>query len=257
MRLEAFHRSHAQSAVVMDALRRAAHSDDRVSPWLWRLKERPKQFKRRVLRADDDILIEGFPRSGNTFFYYSFWLSQKSRAKPLRIGGHFHLPFQFFLAQRWHIPAVLLLRPPVPTVLSYLVFLNGTIDLGRALARYTHFHETAARAAGSYVVVPFGEATSDPGGALARIDQRFGTDFALTADRDLTRKATIEAIERDRLGRIERGITDRQTSDLQQTTPSAAKDEARERYQAQLAAGAHKDWLYRAERIHERLLTQA
>src|SRR4051794_35640317 len=57
-----------------------------------------------------DIVIEGFPRSGNTFAVVAFRLAQ-SRA--MQVAHHLHIPAQLLWADRVGMPSMVLVRNPV------------------------------------------------------------------------------------------------------------------------------------------------
>lgn len=131
-------------------------------------------FLRRVVRRGDDIVIEGYPRSANTFATHAFILSQK---RPMLIGNHFHSPAQLFLAKRYRIPAMLVLRAPLPAASSMVVY-DPRMSLDEALQRYVRFHRPLIKISGSFIVAPFEEITTDFGKSIDRLNQRFGTKFS-------------------------------------------------------------------------------
>src|SRR2546427_7470725 len=54
-----------------------------------------------------DILIEGFPRSANSFSVAAFRLAQ---GPPVEVAHHTHAPANAIAAFRRHIPALILIR---------------------------------------------------------------------------------------------------------------------------------------------------
>src|SRR5829696_5842518 len=64
------------------------------------------------------IIIEGFPRSGNTFAVVAF---QQAQRESVRVAHHLHMPAQVVLAAQWGIPTLLLARKPTDAVLSLVI----------------------------------------------------------------------------------------------------------------------------------------
>ena len=111
-------------------LKMALRNDPLLFRLLYKRRETP-WMKSRVLRPSDNALIEGFPRSSNTFATYAFLLSQ---GENITFGNHFHTPAQFALAREYGIPAMLVIREPVPACLSFLIY-DGSMEAREALPR--------------------------------------------------------------------------------------------------------------------------
>src|SRR5919112_6338070 len=65
------------------------------------------------------IVIEGFPRSGNTFAVVAF---QQAQRESVRVAHHLHMPAQVIRAAKWGIPTLLLARKPTDAALSSSTF---------------------------------------------------------------------------------------------------------------------------------------
>jgi hypothetical protein len=126
------------------------------------------------IRAETEIVIEGFPRSGNTFAVAAFHLAQRPADVP--IAHHAHVPAQLLEAVRLGLPAVALVRQPEECVLS-LVVRAPSLGLGGVLRGWVRFHEPLVRVRDRLVVVTFEDATSDVGGLVRTVNERFGTRF--------------------------------------------------------------------------------
>lgn len=126
-----------------------------------------------LVGPETDLVIEGFPRSGNTFSVFAF---KHAQSREVRVAHHLHAPAQILRAARLGIPALVLLRDPVDAVLS-LMLRDPGFTAGRALRYYASFYETVARHGDGFVVGPFEEVTGDYGAVVGRINARFGTGF--------------------------------------------------------------------------------
>ena len=103
-----------------DLLRLRLHLRRPVSrlPYAWDAAMYARADKRSTLaRRDSALVIEGFPRSGNTFSVAAF---QIANGQDLHVGRHLHGAPHVLRAVRLGLPTVVLIRRPREAVLSYL-----------------------------------------------------------------------------------------------------------------------------------------
>lgn len=120
-----------------------------------------------------DFVIEGFPRSANSFSLMAFHSSQK---KATRIAHHRHVPAQVLGAAKLRIPTLVLIRNPDDAVIS-LVIRQPAMSLRQALKDYVRFYERIRPFSEHFVCATFEEATSDFGRVIQRVNDHFGTTF--------------------------------------------------------------------------------
>jgi len=153
-----------------------------------------------VVTQDTDIVIEGYPRSANTFAVAAFLLAQP---RPVNIAHHLHVPIQVIRAVQWGIPALVLLRNPDDAVLSWLVRERG-LSVARALKDYVAFYTALRPYRYGFVLATFEDVTQHFPQVVDWVNQRFGTRFRaleLTPE-NLTRIfALVEAWDRADTGR--------------------------------------------------------
>ena len=125
-----------------------------------------------VTRATE-VVIEGFPRSGNTFCVTAFGSVQ---SRPVRVARHEHVPAQVMAAARAGIPALVLIRRPEDAVLS-LVIQHPDVTVRQAVRAYVRFYQPLMRFRGRFVTATFDEVVSDLGAVIDRLNARFGTGF--------------------------------------------------------------------------------
>lgn len=144
-----------------------------------------------VVRRDTEIVIEGYPRSANTYATLAFLYAQE---RDVKIGHHLHVPAQIMRAVNWKIPAIVLIRHPRDAVLSLLVRYPyaGT---ERCLREYRMFYEAIYELRNNFVVVDFEQTTSGLSRAVERINQRFGTGFLPFVNTSDNRAAVFERID--------------------------------------------------------------
>ena len=225
----------------------------RNNPWImataWKHRFRlgilQDKSRRRLAEPDDEVVIDGYPRSANTFACDAFSIAQ---GREVKMGNHFHSPAQFALAAKYRVPAMLVLREPVAAALSWVVFSEGTISAADTLRNYIQFHRPLVRIAGQFVIAPFEEVTTDFGQSIDRLNAHFGTAFARFEHTDESAAEIFQWMEhRLKQREIARG----QDLKLRRNYPSEIKDRKRKEYAASFesprVAGlrAEPDALYR------------
>ncbi len=126
------------------------------------------------VRRDTELVIEGYPRSGNTFALVAFRFAQ---GRDVVTADHLHVPAQIKRAARYGIPICLLIREPEDMVRS-LVVKHPFIRPKDALRGYFAFYRACRRYRHRLVVARFDQVTSDFGSVIDRVNARFGTGFA-------------------------------------------------------------------------------
>ncbi|HEV2746393.1 MAG TPA: hypothetical protein VGW34_03735 [Allosphingosinicella sp.] len=225
----------------------------RAHPWVFKTVYKRKErahWKARVVRPGDDAVIEGYPRSANTFASYAFLESQ---GDSIRFGNHFHTPAQFELARRYRIPAMLVLRNPVDAALSMMIF-DGAMDATEALLRYIAFHRPLLAITDSFVVAPFEEVTSDFGRSIDRLNDRFGSGFNRFDHSPEMQQRVFDRIAANRRARIERDPKKHTANPLKTTTPTPEKLERQRQLAAAFEDSSLEPLKVEARRQYERLM---
>jgi len=134
-----------------------------------------------AVRASTAIVIEGFPRSGNTWAVASFLdaqgISPWDATRDFHVARHLHAPAQVLLARRFGVPALVVVRPLPDPVLSLLVR-HPALTAAQALRAYARFHEALLPVRDGCVRAAFEEVTADMAAVIRRVNARFGTAFA-------------------------------------------------------------------------------
>jgi hypothetical protein len=129
---------------------------------------------RAVVGPDTEIVIEGFPRTGNTFAVFAF---QSAQPRPVRVAHHLHAPAQVSAAAARGLPVLLLIRPPEDAIVSSVLWWPH-VTPGDVLAAYTRFYERLLPVRDACVIGRFDDVTGDMGVVIDRVNRRFGCDFA-------------------------------------------------------------------------------
>lgn len=126
-----------------------------------------------VVDRGTEIVIEGYPRSGNSYALVAFQLSQPT---PVRIAHHVHGVSQIEAASHMGIPAILLVRDPVDAIASLIVRYQF-LPISFALQHYVRYHSRTAEYVQDAVVAPFELVISHYDHVVEAVNQRFATKF--------------------------------------------------------------------------------
>jgi hypothetical protein len=122
-----------------------------------------------VVDRRTDLVIEGFPRSGNSFAREAVLLSNPT----LRVASHLHAAAHAIAAVRWGVPTLILVRD-VDAAVSSLLVRNRETDAGRLFGDYLRFYSALQPYRDRVVVAAFDEVVGDFGHVVERVNQRFG-----------------------------------------------------------------------------------
>lgn len=144
-------------------------------PWLYfpiqRLRPRRRDL---VVARDTEIVIEGYPRSANTFAAVALLLAQE---QPVKIARHLHAPAQVIRAVQWGIPTLVLIRQPEDAVLSLLIR-EPAMSAKQALRDYVRFYQRILPYRSGFLIATFEEVTQDFGAVIDRLNEKFDTKFS-------------------------------------------------------------------------------
>lgn len=127
-----------------------------------------------LARRDTSIVIDGYPRSANTFSVAAFVVANGSA---MHVGRHLHGAPHVLRAARFGLPTIVLIRQPRDAVLSYLIR-RSTLSPDDALVEYLDFYRTVLGSADTFVVGLFDRVVADFGTVTDQVNAKFGTDFA-------------------------------------------------------------------------------
>jgi len=213
---------------------------------LWKRQE-TSFFKRRVLRPKDDIVIEGFPRSGNTFATYAFHAAYEDKSN-LKIGNHFHSPAQFSLAKKYNIPALLLIRKPIDAVTSLTIYHNES-NPKKYLLSYIYFHSPLIKIQSSFTTAKFEDVISNMGNIIENVNLQFNSNFNIPNHDQGFSDKIIKNIEQDRIKRLNL-FGDKESSELRATIPSEKKNQLKKQIRSQLETTEYQTLIARANELY-------
>jgi hypothetical protein len=199
------------------------------------------------VRGTTEIVIEGYPRSGNTFAVVAFRLAQ---GRKIEIAHHLHAAAQIKRAARLDVPAIVLIREPSEAILS-LVVRDPHASIQWALHSYIRFYRAVFPYLEKTVVGPFATVTSDLASIIRMVNTRYGTafnEFVPTEDALNSVRQTVEW-----MGRRDSMMTG-QDYDLGVALPSEQRRRAKDARRAEYLDERNKPLRLTAESLYERVM---
>ena len=141
---------------------------------MYRLARRSVSARALQFNAQTALVVEGFPRSGNTFAVVAFQMAQPS---PVALAHHLHHPAQVLRAVQRGVPTMVLIRQPVAAVRS-LALRRPSASMASLIQQYVDFYKPLAAVRGGYYLADFAEVTTDFGAVTRAVNNHFGTAFA-------------------------------------------------------------------------------
>ena len=195
----------------------------------------------RIVTPDTQLVIEGFPRSANTFARVAFNRAQSER---VRIAHGLHVPAQVIRAATWRIPTLVLIRKPKDAVLSFAI--RDPISVDQALRYYLSFYETVEEYRDAYVLGLFEEVTEDFGEVIRRINDRFGTVFSPFSHDERNVEGVFARIEKNSRKRFgETSLEDKVSR------PFASREKLKREVSYELDDQKRRDLISRAETVYD------
>lgn len=158
---------------------------------LWCRLFRQDALKRFVSR-DTDIVIEGFPRSGNTFAVAAFTISQD---RQLKIARHTHKVMQVVRAVEMNVPTLVLIRKPEDAIIS-LTIRHPYISVQQGLKTYIRYYNGIKPYRMGYILAKFEDVTTNYGHVIEQVNQQFGTDFQIYRHTSEQKAKAFQLVER-------------------------------------------------------------
>jgi hypothetical protein len=194
-----------------------------------------------------EIVIEGYPRSGNTFAVVAF---RQAQGREIEIAHHLHAAAQIKRAARLDVPAIVLIREPSEAILS-LVVRDPQASMRWALRSYIRFYSTVIPYLEKTVVAPFATVISDLASIIRMVNTRYGTafkEFVPTEDALSSVRQTVEW-----MGQLDSMITG---WDYHQSValPSEQRRRAKEARRTEYLDERNKPLRLTAESLYERVM---
>ena len=207
-----------------------------------------RKRRNRPAKPTDRIVIDGFPRSANTFSSRAFLFANPGTP----VSHHMHAPANVLLAVRYGLPTVVVVRTPVDAVLSEVIR-QPRKRLRRGLLEWNSFYGTVLPVLDRVVVADFATVTTDYSVVIEAVNQRFGTTFAAYRNSPESDEAVFASIEAGARSRGKVG------SRLETQVPRPSQERAgrKEALESELARPELRPLLDRAEALYAEFLAVA
>jgi hypothetical protein len=217
----------------------------RLFPAMVRLQ---RKRRNRPARAGDQIVIDGFPRSANTFSSRAFL----SVNPGVTASHHMHAPANVLLAVKFEVPTIVVVRSPVDAVMSEVIR-EPRKRLRRGLLEWNSFYTTALPVLDRVVVGEFSTVTSDYSVVIDEVNRRFGTDFVVYHNGPESDAAVFDSIEAGARSRGKVG------SRLETQVPRPSKERAGQKaaLEAELERPELQSLVDTAQALYEKFLAVA
>lgn len=163
-----------------------------TKPWLFfPLYGLFEKNKRLFVNNETEIVIEGFPRSGNTFSVVAFERAQK---RSVSVAHHLHVAAQVMRGVERGLPVLVLLRNPDDAVLSYYIR-HPHLNLTDCYREYVVFYNAVLPLRDKVVLGFFEDVISDYGKVIKAVNEKFGTDFGIFEHDEVGKEGVFEVIK--------------------------------------------------------------
>lgn len=139
-----------------------------------------------ALNQSTDLVIEGFPSSGNSFFEASVRCAQ---TRALSLAHHTHAPATVLMAARRGLATIVLIRDPLDATASAMTRFPGMFDAPLALQEWISFYRAITPVREAITVMPFDAFTSDIAASMRALNAR----WSLALDEGMTHEALSTA----------------------------------------------------------------
>jgi hypothetical protein len=148
----------------------------------------------RQLTDHTQLVIEGFPRSANTFAVFAVRHAERAAGREVQISSHVHTPSAVKAAVQQHFPTLVIVRQPVDVIVSLLIAAPH-VRPADAIDEWIHHHLELLAYRDRFAVATFDEVTGSTDNVIARINTTFGTSFAPLGTSPATTTAVLAAID--------------------------------------------------------------
>lgn len=171
--------------------RYALRSELARRPELFRaIYARARKHADRLVGPRTSLVIEGFPRSANTYAVWAF----RHDNPGANLAHHTHAQAQVIYAAKHRLPALVVIREPEAAVRSLLVR-HPHIGAALALRSYAQFYEDLLPYRSGFVLGHFDQVVADFGAAIVELNAKFGTCFVPFVTNEENRKRVIDRID--------------------------------------------------------------
>ena len=201
----------------------------------------PKIARNRA-RRNSDLILEGFPRSANS---YSLNFFRNCQSDTYRIAHHLHAPAQVVYGCQHGIPCMVLIRNPEDAFCSLKV-MSPDVSFAEMIADYCSFYEVAWQYREKIYFAIFEDVVNDFNPSILAFNDRFGTTFQSANDTEEKVAETFETLQ-------EYNKTEKKGNQWELPIPTEEKNQKKQAIRDDLLNN-HREGLENCRRIYERII---
>ncbi|MEM9399964.1 MAG: hypothetical protein AAF984_07120 [Verrucomicrobiota bacterium] len=133
-----------------------------------------KLHRPEALLKETNLVIEGYPRSGNSFAFTAFNMAQGEST--VRVAHHLHTASVVIAAIRANVPSLLLVRNPEDAIISHIIY-SQNLTIRQCLRSYLDFYQPLLKYKDYFVVAKFEDVITDFGAITRQVNEKFSTSF--------------------------------------------------------------------------------
>lgn len=202
-----------------------------------------------ITTKNTDLVIEGFPRSGNTYCVAAFNVIHND---VITLSHHVHGTGQLALAHKHSVPCLLLVRPPIAAITS-LVLRYPFLSIADGFKLYIAFHKSALKFTSIIQFVSFNTLTTDFSKVVNTLNKRFNTSFNSTPITPQIENKIIQRVEEmDRSDNSSDSINESMVA-----RPSEYRNKLKTKITKEIKQDKYSDLSLKAEEIYKKLYTRS
>lgn len=206
-----------------------------------------RDLSKQLVTRKSDIIIEGFPRSGNTFTETAIQLAQGDQ--PLRIASHLHFPAHVIRGVRLGKPCLIVLREPLDAIASMLVYYNDNFPTRQAIREYIEFYEMLPPLQDQILVATFKEVRDDMGFVIKRFNTKFNLHLAEFEHTPKNERRCFKMIEQKAIDKY--GET--HIHSMRSAKPTHTRDDLKKQMIERLSSKTYAMDMQRAQAVYQTL----
>ena len=199
----------------------------------------------RIVTNKTHLVIEGYPRSANTYCYSIF----KTLDTNLNIASHIHLPVNINLGLNKKIPCIAIIRDPIDCITSYMIREN--IEILHAINYYLFFHNNLDVNNNKLLIVKFSTIISNYEKVINKYNHLFNTKYFVNENHNFD-ELVVERVKKMDMQDTGEDIINHLTVAL----PSKEREKLKNKYKT-LIKIKHYKRLEKCNQLYNKLLTKS
>ena len=154
------------------------------------------RYKNLMCQKDTELVIEGFPRSANTFFVDAIKISlELMHAKPIKIAHHMHSIAQIKFGLKHNIPIVVLVRNPLDAISSYVI--RNDISVKSGIEEYIYFYRYIHKVKDRIILAKFEEVIKNYAQIIEMINRKYDQNYPVLKNDEIEKQVFNKIEDRD------------------------------------------------------------